>query len=196
MKKIIALSVILTLVLSLCFATATSNRVNEGATTQLELGLNQDDYYFGFASDTSETPLDGNFALRSTIKENKTVSLISGTFYFFYYAITDDPNVNCTLTFTTPLYLDGDTSHGEDKMINYSATLNSNLGKWDGESLSNIVLTPKTNAPATVTFDVRNSSKKYRSQGLCSITITSDDDLGTKNYGSYHSTVVLTVTNQ
>lgn len=191
MKKTIV--ILLLIVTGLCFAFATVQSglsKDDNKTTTLSLQLDGDKYSVGFSETENDFTHDTVISFSENIDGSAmTVRLEEKGFYFFYKAITDDPNVKFKIT-VTPFYLDGTQVDDTTKTINYIARINK-TDVWDGQDVSielNTATVKESNA-----FMLKQSGSNYLAKGIASVVISSTDELEAKKSGTYTGTIKVTL---
>ena len=191
MKKTIV--ILLLIVTGLCFAFATVQSglsESDNKTTTLSLQLDGDKYSVGF-SDENDFTHDSVISFSENIDGSAmTVRLVEKEFYFFYKAITDDPNVGFIIT-VTPFYLDGTQVDDPSNRIDYTATINK-TNVWEGQVVSSVVLDTATDSESDV-YKLKQSGSNYLAKGIASVVISSTDELEAKKSGTYTGTIKVTL---
>lgn len=207
MKKLFVLLLSVFVVMNVFAATGEKLNVDSEATLTLEL---EDKYKFAFiaAAKTesgeptigtgSETPLS-EFILSTTgnaleISGQGTTLRLHDTqnvFYFYYQAYTNRDNLKIKISAPQSLVNDDDSS----QTIPYTASFTT-TNIWDGEALSSPSITSGSDTASSASANIKSSStlKDFNYMGLCKVTITSDEDLGTKKPGNYSANIKLTLT--
>lgn len=165
----------------------------DNKSTTLTLSLDKDKYLVGF-SETENFTHQGSIALSSgSIDKNATtVSLEGKTFYFFYKAITDDPNVKFQIA-VTPLYLDGTVVTDDSKKIDYTADITPE-DVWNGGDVTTSHLdTSGTTVTNTCNLKGSGYTNKYFVTGIAKVVISSNANLGSKVPGAYSGTITVTL---
>lgn len=197
MKKCLIVFLMLALVTSFVFADVISGltNANNKATTNLELNLDGDAYQIGFSTNP-------NFTSASSINLEEVIDISAGTvrlnvqtFYFFYKAITDDPNVMFQIS-VTPMYLNAtkpeDTDTEKDKKtINFTVNINQ-TAVWNGATFSDTLATNGT-ASSTPSKLKADTFKDYLTNGIAGVVISSGEALEGKIPGSYTGTITVTL---
>ena len=192
MKKTIV--ILLLIVTGLCFAFATVQSglsESDNKTTTLSLQLDGDKYSVGFSETENDFTHDSVISFSENIDGSAmTVRLVEKEFYFFYKAITDDPNVGFKIT-VTPFYLDGTQVDDPSKRIDYTATINK-TNVWEGQVVSSVVLDTATDSESDV-YKLKQSGSNYLAKGIASVVISSTDELEAKKSGTYTGTIKVTL---
>lgn len=161
--------------------------------TTLTLSLEEDKYLVGFSETENNFIKQDNIALSESINETAmTVSLVEKGFYFFYKAITDDPNVSFKIA-VTPLYLGGTVVQDDSRKIDYTATITQTT-VWNGDEKDSFTLnTSGTKESDACKLKKTNSYTNYFAKGVASVVIRSTEDLGSKVPGTYRGTITVTL---
>ena len=166
----------------------------DNKTTNLTLSLDKDKYLVGFSETINNYTHQSQITLSSGSidKDATTVSLEGKTFYFFYKAITDDPNVKFQIA-VTPLYLDGKVVTDDSKKIDYTADITPE-DVWNGGDVTTSHLdTSGTTVTNTCNLKGSGYTNKYFVTGIAKVVISSNANLGSKVPGAYSGTITVTL---
>lgn len=206
MKKLFVLLLSVFVVMNVFAATGETLNVDSEATLTLEL---EDKYKFAFiaAAKTesgeptigtgSETPLsefnlitDGNALTMSGEGTTLRLHPTQNVFYFYYQAYTNVDNLKIKISAPDNL-----KNEGSSETIRFKASFKTVTDKWDGEAFPDSI-TSGSDTASSASANIKSSStlKDFNYMGLCKVTITSDEDLGTKKPGNYSANIKLTLT--
>ena len=194
MKKTIIVLFLFLVGLNFVFAAESGlNESNNKSSTTLTLSLDEDKYLVGFSETESDFTHKGTITLSSGSidKNTTTVSLERKTFYFFYKAITDDPNVKFQIA-VTPLYLDGKVVTDDSKKIDYTADITPE-DVWNGGDVTTSHLDTSGTTTETTCMLKGSNYTNYYAEGVASVVIKSTEDLGKKAPGTYSGTIKVTL---
>lgn len=205
MKKVLVIVLVSFVLISSVF-TAGTEKTGEAT---LVLNFDEQKFLVGFSkSNTSIDPFDHNeILLKATNAENlKTFSLgFESAVYLYYQAVTNPTNTfNVHLSIMDPLRLDG-TSTSET--IGYTLTATPISGKWEG---TNVGVGASVSSPTTYDSNagkyasssvnignIRDSSNNnYYVSGFAQLSITSTGKSTEIPYGTYRSTVQVSIVSE
>lgn len=198
MKKI--LSVILIIVSAFSLHAITS----ESVSATLQYSLTDTDYLFGFAIDEETAKIKTSayttqvFNVNSTIGEGLNISEGRATLCFYWKVLTGE-TLQIKLTSSGPLVKKGlvGTPTGAQQ-INYSISAVASTSVWNGGELTGSINTASsTNTQISALLKKVDHTAIY-TEGICNLTVTtnSGEVINSKEYGTYESTITLTIQNQ
>ena len=172
--------------------------------TTLRYNLTNTDYLFGFATNeevaqsvTSEYTPPQEFVVTSTVGENLYISAEPATLCFFWKVLTGE-NLQIKLTSSGPLVKTGVVgTPTEAQKINYSITAVASSSVWNGGPLAGSIDTASpTNTQISALLKKANYKAIY-TEGICKLEVTtnSGEVINSKEYGTYESTITLTIEN-
>lgn len=197
MKRIICFFIIIFIVISVFAETITL----PSAEATIKYDLVTSAYLFGF-SDTLE------HAQAKTDEYTKTTYSLSmdgsgmsisggkGTLYFYWKVLTGQ-NLQITLTSKGPLVRTsvGTGTPTTEQKIDYRV-IGSSTTIWNGGSLGGRIDTSSGTDKAISALLKSNEHTAIYTEGICKLDVSTISDVKTKEYGSYESTLVLTISNQ
>ena len=199
MKRIICFFIIIFIVISVFAETITL----PSAEATIKYDLVTSAYLFGF-SDTLEHAQAKTDAY--TEKEEYSLSMVggsgmsisggTGTLYFYWKVLTGE-NLQITLTSKGPLVHTsvGTGTPTTEQKIDYEVR-GSSTTIWNGGSLGGKINTSSSTDNAISALLKRNEHTAIYTEGICELVVRTTSDVKTKEYGSYESTLVLTISNQ
>ena len=198
MKRIICISIIIFIVISVFAETITL----PSAEATIKYDLTTSAYLFGF-SDT----LEHAKAKKDEYTEKEEYSLSmngsgmsisggTGTLYFYWKVLTGE-NLQITLTSKGPLVHTsvGTGTPTTEQKIDYEVR-GSSTTIWNGGSLGGKINTSSSTDNAISALLKSNDHTAIYTEGICELVVRTTSDVKTKEYGSYESTLVLTISNQ
>ena len=173
--------------------------------TTLRYNLTNTDYLFGFATNeevaqsvTSEYTPPQEFVVTSTVGENLYISAEPATLCFFWKVLTGE-NLQIKLTSSGPLVKTGVVgTPTEAQKINYSISAVASSSVWNGGPLAGSIDTASpTNTQISALLKKADHTAIY-TEGICNLTVTtnSGEVINSKEYGTYVSTITLTIENK
>ena len=197
MKKI--LSVILIIVSAFSLHAITS----ESVSATLHYNLTNTDYLFGFATneDVAKSVTSAYttqvFDVKSTVGDNLNISAGSATLCFYWKVLTGE-NLQIKLTSSGPLVKTGVAgTPTEAQQINYSISAVASSSVWNGGALTGSIDTASTTNTQISALLKKVDYKAIYTEGICNLTVTtnSGEVINSKEYGTYESTITLTIEN-
>ena len=198
MKRIICISIIIFIVISVFAETITL----PSAEATIKYDLTTSAYLFGF-SDTLEHAQakkdvytnEEAYSL-SMDGEGMSISGGTGTLYFYWKVLTGE-NLQITLTSKGPLVRTsvGTGTPTTEQKIDYEVR-GSSTTIWNGGSLGGKINTSSSTDNAISALLKSNEHTAIYTEGICKLDVSTISDVKTKEYGSYESTLVLTISNQ
>ena len=198
MKRIICFFIIIFIVISVFAETITL----PSAEATIKYDLVSSAYLFGF-SDT----LEHAKAKKDEYTEKEEYSLSmngsgmsisggTGTLYFYWKVLTGE-NLQITLTSKGPLVRTsvGTGTPTTEQKIDYKV-IGSSTTIWNGGSLGGSINTSSGTDKAISALLKSNEHTAIYTEGICKLDVSTISDVKTKEYGSYESTLVLTISNQ
>ena len=178
---------------------------SESVSATLHYNLTNTDYLFGFATNeevaqsvTSEYTPPQEFVVTSTVGENLYISAEPATLCFFWKVLTGE-NLQIKLTSSGPLVKTGVAgTPTEAQQINYSISAVASSSVWNGGPLAGSIDTASpTNTQISALLKKANHKAIY-TEGICKLEVTtnSGEVINSKEYGTYESTITLTIENQ
>lgn len=197
MKRIICFFIIIFIVISVFAETITL----PSAEATIKYDLTTSAYLFGF-SDTLEhaqAKTDEYTKQTYSLSMNGSGMSISGgkgTLYFYWKVLTGQ-NLQITLTSKGPLVRTsvGTGTPTTEQKIDY-IVIGSSTTTWDGGSLGGRIDTSSGTDNAISALLKSNEHTAIYTEGICKLDVSTTSDVKTKEYGSYESTLVLTISNQ
>ena len=166
----------------------------------LQYVLEENAYYFGFAANESAAiaKTDAYETATYTLVKNSTgLNLTSGSLTFcFYWKVLTGEKLQIALTSSGPLTKKAVASPATAQKINYtvSGSQSTTSGWWDGGPLSGSIDTSTSSNSISTLLKAANYKAIY-TKGICNLTVSTTEDVKTKEYGTYTSTLTLTITN-
>ena len=198
MKRIICFFIIFFIVISVFAETITL----PSAEATIKYDLTTSAYLFGF-SDTLEHAQakkdvytnEEAYSL-SMDGEGMSISGGTGTLYFYWKVLTGE-NLQITLTSKGPLVRTsvGTGTPTTEQKIDYRV-IGSSTTIWNGGSLGGRIDTSSGTDKAISALLKSNEHTAIYTEGICKLDVSTISDVKTKEYGSYESTLVLTISNQ
>lgn len=197
MKRIICFFIFIFIVISVFAETITL----PSAEATIKYDLTSSAYLFGF-SDSLEHAQEKTDAYTTTIysllMEGSGISISGGkgTLYFYWKVLTGQ-NLQITLTSKGPLVLTsvGTGTPTTEQKIDYQV-IGSSTTIWNGGSLGGKIDTSSDTDNAISALLKSNEHTAIYTEGICELVVRTTSDVKTKEYGSYKSTLVLTISNQ
>lgn len=166
----------------------------------LQYTLTDTEYLFGFAANEAAA-IDKTGAYSTTTYEltkNSTgLNLTSGSLTFcFYWKVLTGEKLQIALTSSGPLTKKAVASPATAQKINYtvSGSQSTTSGWWDGGPLSGSIDTSTSSNSISTLLKAEDYTAIY-TKGICNLTVSTTEDVKTKEYGTYTSTLTLTITN-
>lgn len=166
----------------------------------LQYVLEENAYYFGFAANESAAiaKTDAYETATYTLVKNSTgLNLTSGSLTFcFYWKVLTGEKLQIALTSSGPLTKKAVASPATAQKINYtvSGSQSTTSGWWDGGPLSGSIDTSTSSNSISTLLKAEDYTAIY-TKGICNLTVSTTEDVKTKEYGTYTSTLTLTITN-
>ena len=176
---------------------------SESVSATLHYNLTNTDYLFGFAANEEAAKSVTSayttqvFDVNSTVDNGLHISAESKTLYFYWKVLTGE-NLQIKLTSSGPLVKTGvaGTPPGAQQ-INYSITAVASSSVWNGGPLAGSIDTASpTNTQISALLKKANYKAIY-TEGICKLEVTtnSGEVINSKEYGTYESTITLTIEN-
>lgn len=166
----------------------------------LQYTLTDTEYLFGFAANEAAA-IDKTGAYSTTTYEltkNSTgLNLTSGSLTFcFYWKVLTGETLQIALTSSGPLTMKDVASPTTAQKINYtvSGSQSTTRGWWNGGPLSGSIDTSTSSNSISTLLKAAGYTAIY-TKGICNLTVSTTEDVKTKEYGTYTSTLTLTITN-
>ena len=166
----------------------------------LQYVLEENAYYFGFAANESAAiaKTDAYETATYTLVKNSTgLNLTRGrlTFCVDWKVLTGE-KLQIALTSSGPLTKKDVASPTTAQKINYtvSGSQSTTIGWWNGGTLGGSIDTSTSSNSISTLLKAANYTAIY-TQGICNLTVSTTEDVKTKEYGTYTSTLTLTITN-
>lgn len=194
MKRIICL---FALFLVLCSAFADNPLSSAEATLRYDLVATS--YLFGFAKTEEEAKAKTDAYKKQTYSLSMSgsgmdISGGTGILYFYWKVLTGE-NLSIKLESKGPLvHINvgaGETPTTKQK-IDYTVT-GSTTSTWNGGALGGKIDTASNKDNSVTAFLKSNEHTAIYTEGICKLNVTTTSDVKTKEYGSYESTLVLTI---
>ena len=176
---------------------------SESVSATLHYNLTNTDYLFGFAANEEAAKSVTSayttqvFDVNSTVDNGLHISAESKTLYFYWKVLTGE-NLQIKLTSSGPLVKTGVVgTPTEAQKINYSITAVASSSVWDGGELTGSIDTASsTNTKISALLKKANYKAIY-TEGICKLEVTtnSGEVINSKEYGTYESTITLTIEN-
>ena len=198
MKRIICISIIIFIVISVFAETITL----PSAEATIKYDLTSSAYLFGFSdslenaqSETNEYTTKQSYPLKMD-GSGISISGGTGTLYFYWKVLTGE-NLQITLTSKGPLVHTsvGTGTPTTEQKIDYEVR-GSSTTIWNGGSLGGKINTSSSTDNAISALLKSNEHTAIYTEGICELVVRTTSDVKTKEYGSYESTLVLTISNQ
>lgn len=198
MKRVLSVILIFVSVLSINAATT------ESISATLQYNLTNTDYLFGFELDEEAAKAKTSayttqvFNVSSTVGEGLNISEGRATLCFYWKVLTGE-NLQIKLTSSGPLVKKGvvGTPTGAQQ-INYSISAVASSSVWNGGPLAGSIDTASpTNTQISALLKKVDHTAIY-TEGICNLTVTtnSGEVINSKEYGTYVSTITLTIENK
>ena len=169
------------------------------AEATLKYDLMATSYLFGFASSESEAQKKTDAYTKQTYSLNMEgsgmdISGGTGTLYFYWKVLTGE-NLQIKLESKGPLIHAnvGTGTPTTEQKIDYTVTGNTTT-TWNGGGLGGRIDTSSGTDNAITALLKSNEHTAIYTEGIGKLTVTTTSDVKTKEYGSYKSTLVLTIT--
>ena len=176
---------------------------SESVSATLHYNLTNTDYLFGFAANEEAAKSVTSayttqvFDVNSTVGDNLNISAGSATLCFYWKVLTGE-NLQIKLTSSGPLVKTGVVgTPTEAQKINYSITAVASSSVWNGGPLAGSIDTASpTNTQISALLKKANYKAIY-TEGICKLEVTtnSGEVINSKEYGTYESTITLTIEN-
>lgn len=176
---------------------------SESVSATLHYNLTNTDYLFGFATneDVAKSVTSAYttqvFDVKSTVGDNLNISAGSATLCFYWKVLTGE-NLQIKLTSSGPLVKTGVAgTPTEAQQINYSISAVASSSVWNGGPLAGSIDTASpTNTQISALLKKANHKAIY-TEGICKLEVTtnSGEVINSKEYGTYESTITLTIEN-
>ena len=176
---------------------------SESVSATLHYNLTNTDYLFGFAANEEAAKSVTSayttqvFDVNSTVDNGLHISAESKTLYFYWKVLTGE-NLQIKLTSSGPLVKTGVVgTPTEAQKINYSITAVASSSVWNGGPLAGSIDTASpTNTQISALLKKANYKAIY-TEGICKLEVTtnSGEVINSKEYGTYESTITLTIEN-
>ena len=197
MKRIICLSIIIFIVISVFAETITL----PSAEATIKYDLVSSAYLFGFSENLEQAQSKTDKYTKQTYSlsmngSGMSISGGTGTLYFYWKVLTGQ-NLQITLTSKGPLVRTsvGTGTPTTEQKIDYRV-IGSSTTTWDGGSLGGRIDTSSVTDKAISALLKSNDHTAIYTEGICKLDVSTISDVKTKEYGSYESTLVLTISNQ
>lgn len=197
MKRIICLSIIIFNVISVFAETITL----PSAEATIKYDLVSSAYLFGFSETLEQAQSKTDEYTKQTYSlsmngSGMSISGGTGTLYFYWKVLTGQ-NLQITLTSKGPLVRTsvGTGTPTTEQKIDYRV-IGSSTTTWDGGSLGGRIDTSSVTDKAISALLKSNDHTAIYTEGICKLDVSTTSDVKTKEYGSYESTLVLTISNQ
>ena len=176
---------------------------SESVSATLHYNLTNTDYLFGFAANEEAAKSVTSayttqvFNVNSTVGEGLNISEGSATLCFYWKVLTGE-NLQIKLTSSGPLVKTGVVgTPKEAQQINYSISAVASSSVWNGGPLAGSIDTASpTNTQISALLKKANYKAIY-TEGICKLEVTtnSGEVINSKEYGTYESTITLTIEN-
>ena len=197
MKKILIISLTLLLLVTSLFAE--SEITKKDAT--LVLNFDEEKFLVGFSSSSAAiTPFKSDEILLKAENDSNLEKFslkFEESVFLYYKAVTNPSNTfKIKLSIMNPLRLNGSV---DTNTIPYTLTVNRVSEKWDGtdglnKTVSSPVLTDSVYPESSVVIgNIRNTSQNYYVYGFAGITIESVNNSTAIPFGTYKSTVKVSI---
>lgn len=176
---------------------------SESVSATLHYNLTNTDYLFGFATneDVAKSVTSAYttqvFDVKSTVGDNLNISAGSATLCFYWKVLTGE-NLQIKLTSSGPLVKTGVAgTPTEAQQINYSISAVASSSVWNGGALTGSIDTASTTNTQISALLKKVDYKAIYTEGICNLTVTtnSGEVINSKEYGTYESTITLTIEN-
>ena len=158
-------------------------------------------YLFGFAETESEAKAKTDAYAKQTYSlfmsgSGMDISGGSGTLYFYWKVLTGE-TLKITLESNGPLKHTsvGTGTPTTEQKIDYTVTGNT-TSVWNGGGLGGKIDTSSVTDTTISALLKSNSHTAIYTEGIGKLSVTTTSDVKTKQYGSYESTLVLTISTQ
>lgn len=177
---------------------------SESVSATLHYNLTNTDYLFGFAANEEAAKSVTSayttqvFDVKSTVGDNLNISAGSATLCFYWKVLTGE-NLQIKLTSSGPLVKTGVAgTPTEAQQINYSISAVASSSVWDGGELTGSIDTASSTNTKISALLKKVDHKAIYTEGICKLEVTtnSGEVINSKEYGTYESTITLTIENQ
>ena len=172
----------------------------EPVSATLHYVLEENAYYFGFAANESAAiaKTDAYTTTTYTLVKNSTgLALSSGSVSLcFYWKVLTGETLQIALSASGPLTKSGASSPTEVQKIHYtvSGTKSTKEGWWNGGPLVGSIDTSTSSNSISALLKASGYTAIY-TQGICNLAVETSEDVKGNEYGTYESTLTLTITN-
>ena len=172
--------------------------------TTLRYNLTNTDYLFGFAANEEAAKSVTSayttqvFDVNSTVGNDLHITAESKTLCFYWKVLTGE-NLQIKLTSSGPLVKTGvEGTPSEAQQINYSISAVASSSVWDGGELTGSIDTASSTNTKISAIIKKVDHKAIYTEGICNLTvkINNGEQINSKEYGVYKSTITLTIENQ
>ena len=177
---------------------------SESVSATLHYNLTNTDYLFGFATneDVAKSVTSAYttqvFDINSTVGNDLHISAGSATLCFYWKVLTGE-SLQIKLTSSGPLVKTGVVgTPTEAQKINYSITAVASSSVWNGGPLAGSIDTASPTNTQISALLKKADHKAIYTEGICNLTVTtnSGEVINSKEYGTYVSTITLTIENK
>ena len=177
---------------------------SESVSATLHYNLTNTDYLFGFAANEEAAKSATSayttqvFDINSTVGNDLHISAGSATLCFYWKVLTGE-NLQIKLTSSGPLVKTGVVgTPTEAQKINYSITAVASSSVWNGGPLAGSIDTASPTNTQISALLKKADHKAIYTEGICNLTVTtnSGEVINSKEYGTYVSTITLTIENK
>ena len=177
---------------------------SESVSATLHYNLTNTDYLFGFAANEEAAKSVTSayttqvFDVNSTVDNGLHISAESKTLYFYWKVLTGE-NLQIKLTSSGPLVKTGVVgTPKEAQQINYSISAVASSTVWNGGPLSGSIIDTASPTNTQISALLKKADHKaIYTEGICKLEVTtnSGEVINSKEYGTYESTITLTIEN-
>ena len=177
---------------------------SESVSATLHYNLTNTDYLFGFAANEEAAKSATSayttqvFDVTSTVGNDLNISAGSATLCFYWKVLTGE-SLQIKLTSSGPLVKTGVVgTPTEAQKINYSITAVASSSVWNGGPLAGSIDTASPTNTQISALLKKADHKAIYTEGICNLTVTtnSGEVINSKEYGTYVSTITLTIENK
>lgn len=177
---------------------------SESVSATLHYNLTNTDYLFGFAANEEAAKSATSayttqvFDVNSTVGNDLHISAGSATLCFYWKVLTGE-SLQIKLTSSGPLVKTGVVgTPTEAQKINYSITAVASSSVWNGGPLAGSIDTASPTNTQISALLKKADHKAIYTEGICNLTVTtnSGEVINSKEYGTYVSTITLTIENK
>lgn len=177
---------------------------SESVSATLHYNLTNTDYLFGFAANEEAAKSVTSayttqvFDVNSTVGNDLHISAGSATLCFYWKVLTGE-SLQIKLTSSGPLVKTGVVgTPTEAQKINYSITAVASSSVWNGGPLAGSIDTASPTNTQISALLKKADHKAIYTEGICNLTVTtnSGEVINSKEYGTYVSTITLTIENK